>query len=70
MKELVEDYLEEPDDPENYCIVCGELIQVKKGVAPKEGKKYYIVRENNPETGYIFSEKWIHGDCFDEYDAK
>ena len=38
MKELVEDYLEKPDDPENYCTVCGELIQVKKGLPRKKVK--------------------------------
>lgn len=67
MKELVEEMLNEPNNPENYCTVCGELIEVKKGVVPKEGEKYYIVRENRTERVFVATEKYIHGGCFDEY---
>jgi hypothetical protein len=67
MEDILDDVPGESEDPEKYCAVCGKLIQVKKGVAPKEGEKYYIVRENSTESGFVFNEKWIHGGCFTEY---
>jgi hypothetical protein len=67
MKDLFDHALEEFDDPENHCTVCGDLIEVKSGVVPLEGEEYYIFRENREDEGYAMIEKHIHGDCLQEY---
>lgn len=67
MKDLLDHALEEFDDPENHCTVCGDLIEVKSGVVPEERQKYFIVRENREDEGYAMTEKYIHGDCLQEY---
>ena len=67
MRDLVDDVLQKADDPENYCTVCGDLIEVESGVAPKEGQEYYIHRENREGSGYFLTEKYIHGDCLQDF---
>lgn len=67
MKDILDDTFEEFDDPENYCTVCGDLIEVKSGLVPVEGEEYYIVRQNREDKGYVMTEKHIHGDCLQQY---
>lgn len=67
MKDLLDHALEEIDDPENHCTVCGDLIQVKSGIAPEEGQEYFVHRENKEEDGYAMTEKYIHGDCLQDF---